>query len=81
MLEYRPFEPKCAKNTLYCCYSLIKTVIFVASGMAGSGVIPVNRTFSGDCYYCVVDGYIDAGPSACEETGPDRLLPEQHYRE
>ena len=22
MLEYRPFEPKCAKKTLYCCYSL-----------------------------------------------------------
>ena len=37
--------------------------------------IYADRTAGGNRYYCVVDGDIDAGPSAGAETGQDRLLP------
>jgi len=38
MLEYRPFEPKCAKNTLYCCYSLVYSYYSVTSNLIGGSL-------------------------------------------
>jgi hypothetical protein len=37
----------------------------------------VNRAAGGNCHYCVVDGYIDAGTTAGEETGQNRNVPDQ----
>jgi hypothetical protein len=34
-----------------------------------------NRTFGSDCYYCIVDGNIDAGTAAGKETGKSDYLP------
>ena len=34
----------------------------------------VNRTFGGDCYHSIIDGDIDAGTTAREETGTGSCL-------
>jgi hypothetical protein len=44
----------------------------------------VNRAFGGDCYHCVIDGDIDAGTAAGQETGKGGCLsvepaPVSHY--
>ncbi len=35
----------------------------------------VNRTIGSDCYYCVVDGNIDASAAAGKETGKNSNVP------
>ena len=37
--------------------------------MNGRARIHLNRAFGGDCYYCPVDGDIDARAGTGEETG------------